>query len=241
MRQPRHITLRIPRIPSTLPRILRFGRSGILPDEGLRNPTGPRTERLPSPNAPRRRRALIIDHPQSHLTVMAQNIERGTDLAGTLRDQNPVAINPRLVLGSPYRLHPGKQISALFRSEPSAFLLIEKHDRPRRKPLPSSPGNRRGRIGTPKCRCILAFKLSIQAPIKQDHEPKTVSLEDLPLARPRIALFTRRTIQPISGKRETTMKLRQEFVSGIVVSVKARGLCQANVSQAQTKQEEARL
>jgi hypothetical protein len=167
--------------------------------------------------------------------IMAKNIERSADLARSIRHEYPVAINSRLELRSSYRLDPGKQISALFRLQPAALFLIKKHNRPSRKTLPSSPGNRRSSIGAPKCRRILAFELGIKAPIKQDHEPKTIPLQDFPLARPRIPGFTRRIVEPISAVEKSTVQLRQELVSGVVIPVKTWGLCQAKVCQAETQ------
>jgi hypothetical protein len=104
-----------------------------------------------------------------------------------------------------------------------------------------SPGNRRSGVGASKRRRILASKLGIQAPIEQDHEAKTVSLQDFPLARPRIPVFPRRTVQPISAIGESTMQLRKELVSRVVVPIKAWGLRQAKVCQAEAQQGEARL
>ena len=108
-----------------------------------------------------------------------------------------------------------------------------------------SSGNRRSGVGASKRRRILASKLGIQAPIEQDHEAKTVSLQDFPLARPRIPVFPRRIVQPISGVEKSTVQLRQELVSGVVVPVKAWGVCdrlrQAKVCQAEAQQGEARL
>jgi hypothetical protein len=173
--------------------------------------------------------------------IMAQNIERSADLARSIRDQDPVAINPRSELRSPYRPDPGKQVSALLRHKPAALFLIEKHNGPIRKTLPLSPRNRSSSIGTSKSRRVLAFKLGIQASIEQDHEAKTVSLEQFPLARPGILALTRRIIKPISGEGKTTMQLRKELISGVVVSVKARGLRQAKVCQAERQQGEERL
>jgi hypothetical protein len=97
------------------------------------------------------------------------------------------------------------------------------------------------RIGTAKGRRILAFELCVQAPIKQDHEAKTGPLQDFPLARPRIPIFPRRMIQPISSIGKTTMQLRKELISGVVVPVKSRGLRQTKVCQTETQQGEACL
>ena len=57
--------------------------------------------------------------------------------ARSLRNQNAGAINARLILRRPYRLHPREQVSALLRQQAAAFLLIEKQDRPGRKALPA--------------------------------------------------------------------------------------------------------
>ena len=106
---------------------------------------------------------------------MAQNVERGADFARAIRTESR-AVDPRLVLRSSYRLDPRKQISALLRQQPSALLLIEKHNRPCRQTLPF--GRRNGCCGVraSQGRRILAFKLGVQPPVVQDHEAKAVRL-----------------------------------------------------------------
>jgi hypothetical protein len=238
VRQTGRVALRIRRVPRALTGVFGFRRPRILPNQRLRNSAGGRPERLPRENAARRWRALVVDHPQCHVMIMAQNVERGADFARAIRDQYSVAINTRFVSRSSYRLDPGKQISALLRQESSALLLIEKHNRPWRKTLPFSARNRCRGVGTAECRRILAFKLGIQSPVVQDHEAKTVSLEGFALANPRIAVFARRIVQPVSGVGESTVQLRQELVSGVIVPVKAYGmgarLRQAKGCQAET-------
>ena len=133
----------------------------------------------------------------------------------------------------------------MLRQEPPALLLIEKHNRPCRKTLPLSARNRRRSVGTAQRRRVLALKLGIQAPVEQDHEAETVSLEGFALARPRIAGFARWIVQPISGVGERTMQLRQELVSRVVVLVEPKRmgtrLRLAKRCQAETKQGEVRL
>ena len=85
-----------------------------------------------------------------------------------------------------------------------------------------SASNRRRGVGTAECRRVLACKLRIQAPVVQDHEAKTISLEGFALTRPGIAIFTRRIVQPVSGVGESAVQLRQELVSGVVVLVEPR-------------------
>ncbi len=85
-----------------------------------------------------------------------------------------------------------------------------------------SARNRRRSVGTAQCRRVLALKLGIQAPVEQDHEAETVSLEGFAFARPGIAGLARWIVQPISGVGERTMQLRQELVSRVVVLVESK-------------------
>ena len=101
-----------------------------------------------------------------------------------------------------------------------------------------SAGNGCRSIGAAQCRRVLAFKLGIQTPVEQEHEAKTVSLEGFALARPGIAGFPGRSVQPISGVGKRTVQLWQELVSGVVIPVEAYGmptrLRQAKGCQAET-------
>jgi hypothetical protein len=100
-------------------------------------------------------------------------------------------------------------------------------------------GDGGGGVRTAERGRVFALEVRIQPPVVQDHEAKTVLLEGGALARPGIAVFTGRIIQPVSGVGEAMAQFREQLVSGIVVPIEAclrqAELCPAKPQQAKTR------
>lgn len=163
---------------------------------------------------------------------MAQDIPGGADFTGTIGNQNPGAINPWLVRRCAYCLYPREKISSLFRQQPAALLLIEEHNRSRRKTLSLRGRNSRSPVRAPQCRSVFTLELRIQPPVEQNQEAEAASFQRCALARPAVVVIPRRVVQPIAGIGENLPQLSQMLVAGIIIPVEARGLAEASLCQA---------
>jgi len=150
-----------------------------LPNIGEHNSTRAGRRRAPRNRASGRWRTSIVRHPVTDVSSagVSPNVFGGDHAATAfLRRHHPGAIDTGAKSGANHAINPSKQVRLLRGQQASAFFLIEKDDRARRKSF--SPGRRYRRVcvGLPQCYGV-RLQLAIQPSVEKNKKPKALGLQ----------------------------------------------------------------
>ncbi len=160
--------------------------------------------RIIEASAPLRWRTLIIRDPVNDAACarICPNVCGGHHVAVT-GCRNSRAIDSCPVSRPAHAVNPRINVGVLFRQHASAFLLIEKDHRMRRKPLMSSGLYRSLSVSASCCTRICGLpQFGIRSAVEEHHKSESGFAQDGSFPDPCIVLCTRRHVQPVSGKGE---------------------------------------
>src|ERR1700677_1099196 len=170
-----------------------------LPDLGEANAASGGAWRLLWKCASRRRGTCVIDRPVDDLSparALANII--GSHNIAVVGSRNTRAINARAKSSARNPIHPGVNVSLLFRQHSPALLLVEEDDSLRVEPFTAGGSDGNSRVRPPDARGVgNAFQFGIEASVEEHEEAEAGEFDSRAVSSPAVRSFARRIVKPI--------------------------------------------